>query len=105
MSHQFYKMIDKFDFMSLVMYPDLNNRREFIHDCWIIAQSCANEEFKMQITKDPFFFLNKDDLLQVLKNNETDMINHLIETQCKLHITDDVGYQLISIKGEQVDKN
>ena len=37
MCEQFYKMIDLFDFMSLVMYPDLNNRREFIHDCWIIA--------------------------------------------------------------------
>ena len=40
MCEQFYKMIDLFDFMSLVMYPDLNNRREFVHDCWIVAQSC-----------------------------------------------------------------
>lgn len=33
----FLTMITKYDFMSVVMYPDLRNRREFIHDCWMIA--------------------------------------------------------------------
>jgi len=32
-------MITKYDFMSVVMYPDLKNRREFIHDSWLIAQA------------------------------------------------------------------
>ena len=105
MCEQFYKIIDLFDFMSLVMYPDLNNRREFVHDYWTIAQSYDNSEFKMEITKDPFFYLNRDDLLIILRKEETEMINHLIDTKCKLHITEDIGYQLIAIKNEQVDKN
>jgi len=33
----FIAMITKYDFMSVVMYPDLRNRREFIHDSWLIA--------------------------------------------------------------------
>ena len=33
----FLTMITKYDFMSVVMYPDLRNRREFVHDCWMIA--------------------------------------------------------------------
>lgn len=35
----FKKMMQEYDFMSVVMYPDLKNRREFIHDCWVIAKS------------------------------------------------------------------
>ena len=105
MCHQFYKMIDLYDFMSIVMYPDLSNRREFIHDCWVVAQNCNNEEFKIELTKDPFFYLTREDLLQILKNNESHMIDHLIDSKCKLQITNDIGYQLISIKREQVDKN
>ena len=84
MCHQFYKMIDLYDFMSIVMYPDLSNRREFIHDCWVVAQNCNNEEFKIELTKDPFFYLTREDLLQILKNNESHMIDHLIDSKCKL---------------------
>ena len=71
------------------MYPDLKNRREFVHDCWIIAQQTQNEELKMAVSKDPYFFLNRGDLLVLLKNQDDLMITHLITTQCRLHLTDD----------------
>jgi hypothetical protein len=45
-------MVEKYEFMSVVMYPDLKNRREFIHDCWIIAKASDNEELKLAITGD-----------------------------------------------------
>ena len=37
LDYLFIKMIEMYDFMSVVMYPDLKNRREFVHDCWLIA--------------------------------------------------------------------
>ena len=85
----FYQIIDTYDFMSVVMYPDLKNRREFVHDTWIIAQQTQNEELKMAVSRDPYFFLNRNDLLVLLNNNEDTMITHLIETKCRLHLTDD----------------
>ena len=59
----FRNMIEQYDFMSVVMYPDLQHRREFIHDCWIIAKARENDELKMAVTMDPFFYLTRDDLL------------------------------------------
>ena len=46
---KFVEMIQKYDFMSVVMYPDLKNRRDFIHDCWIIAKASENDELKLAI--------------------------------------------------------
>jgi hypothetical protein len=45
-------MINEFDFMSIVMYPDLEDRREFIHHCWIIAKATDNNELKMAVSRD-----------------------------------------------------
>ena len=45
LSFKFMKMIELYDFMSVVMYPDLKNRREFVHDCFLIALGTNNEEF------------------------------------------------------------
>lgn len=42
--------MESYDFMSIVMYPQLKNRRNFIHDCWLIAKSVDNEELKMAIS-------------------------------------------------------
>jgi len=98
-------MIEMYDFMSVVMYPDLKNRREFVHDCWLIAQGKENEELKMALSRDPYFYVNRNDLLVLLKSNDIKMITHLLSTDCMLHITTDIGYKLISIKHAQVDKN
>ena len=98
-------MIEMYDFMSVVMYPDLKNRREFVHDCWLIAQGKDNEELKMALSRDPYFYVNRNDLLVLLKSNDIKMITHLLSTDCMIHITTDIGYKLISIKHAQVDKN
>jgi hypothetical protein len=46
LNEQFTGMMDKYDFMSIVMYPELRNRREFVHDCYVIAKSKENDELK-----------------------------------------------------------
>jgi hypothetical protein len=97
-------MVD-YDFMSVVMYPDLKNRREFIHDCWIIAKAQENDELKLAVSEDPYFYLTRDDLLNMLKTHDNKMITHVLEIKCMLQIKEDQGYKLISIKGAQVDKN
>ena len=101
----FNKMIEEYDFLSVVMYPDLKNRREFIHDCWLIAKATENDELKMSIYRDPYFYLNREDLLNLLKTHDDTMITHILELKCNHHIKGDVGYKLVSIKNEQVDKN
>lgn len=68
----------EYDFMSIVMYPDLKNRREFIHDCWIIAKATENEELKMAVSKDSYFYLTRDDLLQLLRTHDDNMITHIL---------------------------
>ena len=94
----FISMVTKYDFMSIVMYPDLKNRREFIHDSWIIAQTTLNEELKLALSLDPYFYLNRDDLLVLLQANDVNMITHLMQSQCNLHLSSDQGYKLIAIK-------
>ena len=64
-----------------------------------------NEELKMALSHDPYFYLNRDDLLVLLKANDIKMMVHLMRTMCKLHLTNDQGYKLIAIKHQQVDKN
>ena len=91
--------------MSLVMYPDLRNRRDFIHDCFLIALGTSNDELKMVLSRDPYFYVNREDVLLLLKNNDIKMIKHLLISHHKFHITTDIDYRLVAIKREQVDKN
>ena len=97
-------MVRKYDFMSVVMYPDLRNRREFVHDCWVIAKASENEELKLAISADQYFYLTRDDLLELLKTHDDKMITHILDTDCKLLCEDDISYKLIAIKHGQVDK-
>jgi hypothetical protein len=57
------------------------------------------------VSKDPYFYLTRDDLLELLRTHDDQMITHILDMSCKLHIKEDIGYKLISIKGAQVDKN
>ena len=74
----FQKIILEYDFMSIVMYPDLKHRREFVHDCWIIAKACENEELKLAISRDPYFYLEREDLLVLLKTRDNMLITHIL---------------------------
>ena len=95
----FRKILTTYDFMSIVMYQTLNSRREFVHDCWLIAKATENEELKLAISRDPYFYLTREDLLALLKSDDNAMITHILETGCKLYIKEDISYKLISIKG------
>ena len=101
----FKKLMIDYDFMSIIMYPDLRNRREFVHDSWIIAKASENSELKMAISRDPYFYLTRLDLLNLLKTHDDTMITHILETECMLLMQEDISYKLISIKNAQVDKN
>lgn len=101
----FNKMVNEYDFMNVVMYPNLKNRREFVHDAWVIAKATENEELKMAISKDPYFYLTRRDLLMLLKTKDDQMIKHLLSTDCQLLIQDDASFKLVGVKHAQVDKN
>ena len=98
MEATFKKMILEFDFMSLVMYPELKNRREFVHDAWYIAKLTENTELKIAISNDPYFFITRDDILQLLKTKDDTMIQHMLRNEIMLHINEDVSYKLVKIK-------
>jgi hypothetical protein len=59
----FRNLMENYDFMSIVMYPSLKNRREFVHDCWVIAKTKENDELKIAVTNDEYFYLTRQDLL------------------------------------------
>jgi hypothetical protein len=63
----FHKMMFEYDFLSVVMYPDLKNRRHFVHYAWLIAKFTENFELKMAISNDPYFFVTRDDIYQLIK--------------------------------------
>lgn len=98
-------MMTEYDFMSLVMYPNLKNRREFIHQCWVIAKGTDNLEFKIAVSNDRYFYITREDLLVLLRTKDKKMISHVLSNKCRLQIRDDIGYKLVQIKGTQVDKN
>lgn len=95
---KFREMIQKYEMMSVVMYPELKNRREFVHDCWIIAKASDNEELKLAVSADVYFYLTRDDLLTLLRTHDDKMITHILDTNCKLICQEDISYKLIAIK-------
>ena len=105
MEEMFKRMIFEYDFMSVVMYPELRKRREFVHDAWMIAKLTENTELKIAISNDPYFYVTRDDLLQMLKTKDDLMIQHMLQREVMLHIREDVSYKLVKIKGAQVNQN
>jgi len=55
-------MIYKYDFFAIIIYPDLIARKKFVHDAWVIAKFTENYEFKMVLSKDPYFYITRDDI-------------------------------------------
>ncbi len=58
----------EYDFMSIIMYPELKNRRSFVHDCWQIAQDSDDYELMLEIIHDPYYYLDGEDILNLLKS-------------------------------------
>jgi hypothetical protein len=105
MEMTFKRMIYEYDFMSVVMYPELKKRREFVHDAWLIAKLTENTELKIAISNDPYFYITREDILQLLKTKDDTMIQHMLKNEITLHIREDVSYKLVKIKGAQVNQN
>ena len=80
----FDRMVFGYDFMSVVMYPDLKNRRHFVHDAWVIAKFTENFEFKMAISNDPYFYITRDDIYYLIKTHDDQMIEHMLKIQVAL---------------------
>jgi glutamine phosphoribosylpyrophosphate amidotransferase len=87
------------------MYPELKNRRNFIHDCWMIAKAKENDELKQAIISDLYFYLTREDLLVLIQTHDNTIITKILENKCSLHIQENIGYNLIKIKGTEVNKN
>ena len=94
----FNKIMESYDFMSIVMYPSLKHRRSFIHDCWLIAKSVENDELKMAISQDEYFYLDHRDLFELLKSKDSLMMKQLLKSECKLLVMEDTQYRLVEIK-------
>jgi len=43
-------MLNENDFFSIIIYPDLKARRQFVHDAWEIAKFTENFELKLIVS-------------------------------------------------------
>ena len=91
-------MMVEYDFLSVVMYPDLKCRRNFVHDAWLIAKFTENFELKLSISKDPYFFITRDDIFHLIKSHDDEMIEHMLRNHVNLQIKEDISYKLVTIK-------
>lgn len=101
----FKKIILDFDFMSLVMYPELKNRREFVHNTWFVAKITENTELKLAVSNDQYFYITRDDILKLVETKDDKMIQHMLKNEIMLHIREDISYKLVKIKDGQVNSN
>ena len=104
MEATFKRMVSN-DFMTLVMYPDLKKRRDFVHDAWVVAKLCENTELKIAVCMDPFFYITRDDILLLLHTTDNNMINMMLANEVMLHIAEDASYKMVKIKDGQVNQN
>ena len=49
----------------------------------------------MHISNDPYFYINVQDCLELLKANDDQMIQHMIKNEINLHIVTDMSYKLV----------
>ena len=59
----------------------------------------------LAVSADDYFYLTREDCLELLKSENHDMISHLLKNDVMLQIKEDISYKLIQIKRVQVDKN
>lgn len=54
---------------------------------------------------DPYFYITREDMLELLKQENHKMINMALEMGARYLITEDKGYYLVQVKQGQVDLN
>ena len=101
----FESILNETDILSVLMYPQLSGRRIFVHRCWVIAKTTEDDDFKLAVASDPYFQLGRSDLLILLKTKDLKLIEFILEQECKLTVTQDDSFKLISIKNSQMDHN
>ena len=72
--------------MSLIMYPELRNRRKFVHNCWFIAKMTENLELKLAVSDDPYFYVTRSDILKLLVTNDDQLIYFWLKKKIMLQI-------------------
>ena len=77
MEATFKRMVSN-NFMTLVMYPDLKKRRDFVHDAWVVAKLCENTELKIAVCMDAYFYITRDDILLLLHTFDHNMIGMML---------------------------
>lgn len=71
-------MIYEIDFFAIIIYPDLKARKQFVHDAWTIAKFTENYELKMVLSKDPYFYITRDDIFQLIHTGDDEMIENML---------------------------
>ena len=105
LSKVFDSIVDETDILSVLMYPQMSARRKFVHRCWVIAKTTEDDDLKVAVASDPYFQLGRSDLLILLKTKDLKLIQFILEQECKLTVTQDDSFKLISIKKSQMDHN
>ena len=105
LSKVFDSIVDETDILSVLMYPQMSARRKFVHRCWVIAKTTEDDDLKVAVASDPYFQLGRSDLLILLKTKDLKLIQFILEKECKLTVTQDDSFKLISIKKSQMDHN
>lgn len=57
------------------MYPELQKRRNFVHDAFQIAKMTENVELKIAILIDPHMYIEKNDIEAMLFTEDNLMID------------------------------
>ena len=105
LSKVFDSIVDETDILSVLMYPQMSARRKFVHRCWVIAKTTEDNDLKVAVASDPYFQLGRSDLLILLKTKDLKLIQFILKQECKLTVTQDDSFKLISIKKSQMDHN
>ena len=58
-----------------------------MHDSWIVAKASENQELKEVIAIDPYFYIRRSDILQLLKTSDDYMIKLMLKNQIMLGVT------------------
>ena len=79
-------MLHKYDFLSIIIYPDLIARKLFVHDAWVIAKYTECYEFKMTVINDKFFYITRDDIFQLIHSDDDEIIDYMLKIEVKLEL-------------------
>ena len=49
----------------------------------------------MTISKDPYFYITREDIFQLVHSQDDDMIQHMLDIGVNLEVKDDIDYKLV----------